>query len=95
MSKVPIGQEDFREKHPNCFKGSAMLGEQSVDQIRDRKLYNLANEIFNLWETKGRTAALVWAGVNMTDQERIDAKPYVHMVFEKHGYKRKGTHVSM
>ncbi len=91
MSKVPIGQEEFRKNHPKCFKGNCMLGEQSVDQIRDRKLYNLANELFNLWEAKGKLAALTWSGVNMTKQERVDAKPYIKMVFEKNGYTKSET----
>ena len=86
MSIVRIGNEGLQKKYPMCFNDNPLLGEQSMDQIQDKKLYNLANQLFNIYSTKGREAALVWSGISMTDKERTDSRPYVRMVFEKNGY---------
>jgi N-acyl-D-aspartate/D-glutamate deacylase len=86
MSIVQIGNEGLHKKYPMCFNNNPLLGEQSMDQIQDRKSYNLANQLFNIYSTKGREAALVWSDISMTDKERADTKPYVRMVFEKNGY---------
>lgn len=95
MTKVQIDQEGLRKLYPECFKDNPMLGEQSVDQIRDKKLYNLANQLFNLYSSKGREAAMNWLLVSTTKDDRKDAKPYIKMIFEKHGYKLGEENVSV
>jgi hypothetical protein len=91
MSVVRIGNEGFQKKYPKCFNNDPLLGEQSMDQIRDKKLYNLANQLYNIYSTKGREAALIWTDISVTEEEQGLIKPYVRMVFEKNGHTFGGT----
>lgn len=86
MGKVYVDKEDFRTNYPECFNNDSLQGGQSMDQIKDLELYNLSQQMFNLWESRGPRAATTWASGNMTPEQMVAARPYMKMIFEKNGY---------
>lgn len=87
MAKIHIDREEFIHLFPECFKHEEALGGQSMDQIVNLKLYNLANEFVNMYTSHDPDKALVWLGGRANAEEQVEMRSYVKMAFTKLGYR--------
>jgi hypothetical protein len=86
MKTVKIFEEGIREVHPQVFRNDPSVGGMAMEQILDLGLYNLAKAFVNMYEEKGREAALLWFVSKVDAEKQLAVAPYVKVAFEKSGY---------
>jgi hypothetical protein len=89
MAKLSIDNEHLVDKYVSLFKHESTLGKQSMEQIKNLRLYNLSSQFVNEYLEYGSEVALLWLSGKANADEQVEMREYVKLAFERNGYKIK------
>lgn len=89
MSKVYFDNEGMVNKYPKLFKHESTLGMQSMSQVVNLKLHNLAHLFVGEYLENGHEVAMLWLADKASAEEMVEMRGYVELAFDKAGYRVK------